>query len=187
MLGSRVVVFACRPPVHPEVFHMLMSSPLFALAAAVFFAGCVFVAVSDLLWRHIPNRAVLGLIAGVPLMVADGRLPIAAIAVSLGLSAGFLLIGTILFARGWIGGGDIKLICALILWLPPAEAILFVCLALIWGGFLAVATLALKHASERGFVRIGVAQKRLLSAELCVPYAVSIAAAGIYMFVELWL
>ena len=162
-------------------------SPLFLIAGLILFGGCGVVALTDVLWRRIPNRVVFTLLAGSLLLVVDGRMPVPAFALSLGLSAAGLLFGTLLFSRGCIGGGDVKLICSLVLWFPPDASVRFICLTLVFGGVMAVATWGFRQALERGFMRIGIVQRRLLADQLCVPYGVSIAVAGITVFGDVWL
>lgn len=87
------------------------TAPLLIGAALLIFA-----ALHDIAARTIPNTASLLLaVAGLWLRVLDGQL------------IGALALGAILFAlglacwlRGWMGGGDVKLISAAAIFVPPA-------------------------------------------------------------------
>lgn len=160
---------------------------LLLASSAIFCGACLTVACTDMLHRRIPNRLILLLLLGAPLLVVGGQMPPGVFLTSLALSSGLLLLGIQFFARGWIGGGDVKLICVLTLWFPPGEALWFVYLALVFGGVLALVVLGLRLAMRRGLVPMGATQRRLLLDSLCVPYGVSIAIAAILNFSLVWL
>ena len=161
---------------------------LFLLAAScIFFGTGLAAALGDLRRRRIANRLVLALVLGAPILVIGGQMAPSVFAGALALSATMLMLGTMLFARGWIGGGDVKLICAMAIWFPPGDALWFVYLALVFGGVLALAVLALRVLSRRGLVPIAASQRPLIEATLCVPYGLSIVAAGAVVFVSVWL
>lgn len=166
---------------------MLTSDLALLLASAVIFGACLAAAWTDVLRRRIPNRLILLLALGAPLLVVGGHMPTGAFAGALALSLGLLLLGSRLFARGWIGGADVKLICALTLWFPPGQGVWFVCLALMFGGVLALIVLGLQLAVRRDLISVGVTQRRLLLDTLSVPYGVSIGAAAAVQFAIVWL
>jgi len=96
------------------------------LAAAAFSVGMVAAAASDVARRRIPNWLNVALFAaGLALRTAHGWRSL-----GLGLAGagvGFALL-VLLFQRGWIGGGDVKLATAIGAWLGPvwtAWAVLF--------------------------------------------------------------
>ncbi|WP_299970833.1 prepilin peptidase [uncultured Roseobacter sp.] len=165
---------------------MLTSDLALIVASALFFGLCVAIAWSDMRHRRIPNRFILLLILGAPLLLIGGQMTPKTMAASFALALCLFFVGSQLFARGWIGGGDVKLICALVLWFPPGPALWFVYLALLFGGVLALIVLVLRLAARRGLVTIGSAQRRLLEETLCVPYGVSICAAAAVSFITLW-
>lgn len=76
-----------------------------------------------------------------------------------------------LFALGMMGGGDVKMLGALALWLPlEAMALLLILMALA-GGAVTIATLAHHWALRR-------------SGRPEIPYGVAIALAGLWVFGE---
>ena len=165
-----------------KVARMTVSALCLLMASCVFLGAGFAAALGDIRSRIISNRWVLALVAAAPLLVIGGHMPPRAFAGSLALSAVLLLLGAMLFARGWIGGGDVKLICAMVLWFPPADALWFVYLALVFGGVLALLVLFLRTLARRGVVPVDTDQRQMLDAALCVPYAVSIATAGALVF-----
>ncbi len=70
------------------------------------------------------------------------------------------------FACGWMGGGDVKMIAALALWLPPGGLLQMLVVMSVLGGAITVA-LMLERRWQR---RIGAIE---------VPYGVAIAAAAL--------
>jgi prepilin peptidase CpaA len=121
-------------------------------------------AISDIRKRHIANRLclVVALLALPYWLVVEPAHPSRLLLQgAIALVVGAVMI--IPFVTNLLGGGDVKLMAALALWLPPAslpQALMIVAIA---GGLL-------------GVVLIAVARRRL--AEPTVPYGVAIALAG---------
>ena len=72
-----------------------------------------------------------------------------------GLLAGFAFLLLAIITRGGIGGGDIKLIAALGLWLPPAALKLTALGGIIIGGFWALLAILLTKKSRKDFIPYG--------------------------------
>jgi prepilin peptidase CpaA len=118
----------------------------------------------------IPNRICGAVAALFPIYVlATGEWSMlwSATVVALCVLAG----GFLLFSRGLLGGGDVKLLAALALWADHDLAFPFVFVTAIAGGFLSIAMIA-----PRLFAREGA-----LLAGPPVPYGVAIAAGGLYV------
>lgn len=111
-----------------------------AFALVLFAAGLVWAAASDFFRYLIPNRACI-LIVGAYLLALPA-LPLSAWLGGLGVGIAALALGTILFARGWVGGGDVKLAAALSLWAGPALLSGFAFVTSLAGAALAVAMLS---------------------------------------------
>ena len=80
---------------------------------------------SDWRWRRLPNWAVLSLaLLSLPYAVLQSSQPawLAAVAI--------LLLGSLLFAAGLCGAGDMKLLAAVALWLPGQIGVLLMWLAI---------------------------------------------------------
>jgi prepilin peptidase CpaA len=94
-----------------------LSAPLTVAGLLAAAAGLGWAASSDLTRYRIPNRACALVALGFALAAAAGP---AGAAVG-GLLTGFavLAVGALLFARGSVGGGDVKLAAAVALWAGP--------------------------------------------------------------------
>src|SRR5215472_5236299 len=95
-----------------------MSPELVKTLALLVFAGLIIVAaLKDLASFTIPNWISAALAATfAPAALAAG-IPIGAIGLSFALALGVLAVAAGLFALGWVGGGDAKLMTAATLWL----------------------------------------------------------------------
>lgn len=81
-----------------------------------------------------------------------------------------LIIGMLLFSRGWIGGGDAKLYSATALWFAPNGAVALLFFTTIAGALLAALFIAARLAGLR---------KNVPKQDRRIPYGVAIAAGGI--------
>ncbi len=126
-------------------------------------------ATTDIHARIIPNRLNLAIAMAAPLFWwATGLDPWPGVALQLALGATVFAAFAGLFALGMIGGGDVKLLGALALWLPLAPLAELLMLMAIGGGVLSVAMLI-------------VHRLRRAEGEPEVPYGVAIAAAGLWV------
>lgn len=102
--------------------------------------------------------------------------------IGLGLLTGIGVLAMMmaLWAPGWIGGGDAKLVAALALWFGWPSVLTFLLLAMICGGILA----GLLLAARRFAPALPVAPERLAASPLApgapVPYGVAIAAGTLW-------
>lgn len=89
-----------------------------------------------------------------------------------------LAITFVLFALGWLGGGDVKLWSAVMLWAGPALALPALVIGTVSGGVLAM----ICWLSQKLLPRFQHGPLRrplwLLSAERGVPYGVALSIAG---------
>jgi prepilin peptidase CpaA len=93
------------------------------------------------------------------------------VAIQLGFALLIFALFTGLFALGMMGGGDVKMLGALALWLPlPAMSTLIIIMALV-GGVVTLVTV-IHHRATR---RIGRPE---------IPYGVAIALAGLWVVGE---
>ena len=82
----------------------------------------VWVIVTDLKSRTISNRLTLTVALGAPLYWLSVGLPLwPAIGLQIGLSLAVFAVCCVLFAVRQMGGGDVKLLTALALWVPPSQ------------------------------------------------------------------
>ncbi len=121
-----------------------METALFSVAASIFAAA----AYTDLRWRCIDNRLVLGLAALAALHALLFASPETALLAALGgLVVGALLLP--LFLRGWIGGGDLKLIAAGSWFFGLSDTPSFLLAVALSGGALSLVVLGARLAGAR--------------------------------------
>lgn len=143
---------------------MLAYGLLAALAIALLFA-----AFTDLRHRVIENWLTLGMALAAPLFWwVSGLSPWPGMALQLGLGLAVFAALAGLFALGAMGGGDVKLLTALALWLPLQPFLKLIVLMALVGGALTIAV--------AGWHRIARRPGRVQ-----VPYGVAIAAAGLWV------
>jgi prepilin peptidase CpaA len=152
-----------------------MQTLFIPLLAGGLVAALAYAIWTDLRTRVIPNPLNAGIALAAPLWWwASGIAPWPGVAVQLALGGGALLVFMAAFAIGAMGGGDVKLIAALGLWLVPLDFMRMIVWMSIVGGLLTLAML-IWH--------------RLRKAEgvLEIPYGVAIALATIPLFTQRYL
>ena len=137
---------------------------LAALAIALLVAGF-----TDLRSRHIGNWLTGAVALGAPLFWwASGLSLWPDIAMQVGVAVAAFAVLAALFAFGAMGGGDVKLLTALALWIEPTWFLrLLVVMALV-GGVLTI-VFAAWHVTRRRKDR------------LAIPYGVAISSAGLWV------
>lgn len=146
-----------------------VSSTLLSLALV---ALLLWGAATDLRSRIISNRVNLMIALLAPLWWwATGVSLYPGVPLQIGLALAVFGLFAGLFALGWMGGGDVKMLGALALWMPlPAMADLIVVMALA-GGVLTVATVLHHRVTHR----LGQPE---------IPYGVAIALGGLWVLGE---
>ncbi|WP_114951973.1 A24 family peptidase [Sphingosinicella terrae] len=144
---------------------------LLALLALLLLAACWW----DLRTRTIPNplNVTVALLA-IPFWWATGLAawPDAAMQVGVALLVFVVFAGA--FAIGAMGGGDVKLIGAVTLWLPWQAVLALLVIMSIAGGLLTVAMLLRKRLARS-------------EAPIEVPYGVAIAFGGLWLIAQRFL
>ena len=142
--------------------------PAYGLLAALAIA-LLFAAFTDLRARVIENWLTLAIALAAPLFWWASGLsvwPGMALQLGLGLAVFAALAG--LFALGAMGGGDVKLLSALALWLPWQPFLKLVVLMALIGGVLTILAASWHRIARR-------------PGRVQVPYGVAIAAAGLWV------
>ncbi|HAD18682.1 MAG TPA: peptidase, partial [Erythrobacter sp.] len=93
----------------------------------------LWVIVTDLKSRTISNRLTMAVALGAPIFWLSTGLPLwPGVALQIGLAAIVFAVCCILFAIRQMGGGDVKLLSALALWVPPSQfTLLLVAMAML--------------------------------------------------------
>jgi prepilin peptidase CpaA len=153
------------------------------LLSAIFPALVIVAALKDATSFTIPNWISLALMAAfAPVALACG-VPLGEIGVAAGVGVAALLAGMAMFALGWIGGGDAKLLAASALWLGWPAVLPFVLVTALCGGALALALLGLRSVWLRPIAAHGPAWVgRLATPGAAAPYGVAICAGALATF-----
>ena len=151
---------------------LLSLACLVALALLLVSAG-----IEDARIREIANWKNVAIAALAPLWWYAIGLPLwPDAALQLGLAAIVFALFVGAFALGWMGGGDVKMIGALALWLPLGPLVWMLVLMSLMGGALTLVLVAERAwRARRGKAREGAIE---------VPYGVAIAAAALFVLHE---
>jgi prepilin peptidase CpaA len=152
------------------------------LAALLGFAALTLMAAfEDLRRLVIPNALTLSLCVLWPFYVLATP-SLYAILGSLGCAVAIFLAGALCFSRGYLGGGDVKLLSVTMLWAGPAGALPLLLLTGVFGGILAL-FLVIPHGAHIANLaryKLGRDDAALESgASTPVPYGIAIAASAI--------
>lgn len=152
-----------------------------ALVLVIFPLSMAYAAFSDLVSMTIENRVSALLVVGFLCVGLLVGLPPAVLAAHVGVGLACLLATFGMFALGWMGGGDAKLIAATAVWFgPTADLGAYAMSASLYGGAL---TLALLVARAQMLPVTGVDfVDRLLERETGVPYGIALGAGGLTTF-----
>jgi prepilin peptidase CpaA len=131
------------------------------------------VAYGDIRTRRIPNELIVAILALAAFRIAMDGDPRAGL-YTLAAAAVLFVATFLLFWRGLLGGGDVKLIGATTLLIGYHNYFEFLFVMSVSGALIAVAVLA----RDRLGWRHATAPATEISARLTVPYGVAIAAAG---------
>jgi prepilin peptidase CpaA len=93
-----------------------------------------------------------------------------------------LAIGTFLFGRGILGGGDVKLFAATVLWFDLGASLRVLTWTAIAGGVLAVAIILARTLPWPDAIR---SRMRVLQPKAGIPYGIAIAAGAIITSLQL--
>ena len=154
-----------------------------ALLLNLFPALLIFAGLKDATSYTIPNWISAALVVGFfPTALAIGLTP-TQIGLSAAVATAILLAGMGMFAVGWDGGGDAKLLAAASLWLGIPALLTFLLMTGLFGGCLAMALLGLRSGWVRPFMsRAPNWLGRLITPGADVPYGVAIAAGALAAF-----
>jgi prepilin peptidase CpaA len=140
---------------------------------------CIFavVAYGDIRTRRIPNELVVAILALAAFRIALVGDPTAAL-YTLGAGIALFTATFLLFWRGLLGGGDVKLMTATGLLIGYHDLFQFLFVMSISGALVALAVVSRDRLGRRA-VTSPAPEDQEPAARLTVPYGVAIAAAGI--------
>ena len=129
-------------------------------------------AIGDVRRREIPNwlNGAIALLA-IPFWWSIGLSPWPDMALHLAVALGVFALFALLFHFGLMGGGDVKMMGALALWLPAGLVLKVLIIMSIAGGALTLAMIARQRLAKS-------------QGQIEVPYGVAIAFAGLWVISE---
>jgi prepilin peptidase CpaA len=151
---------------------------LASLLIATFALLLIFAAVRDAVSFTIPNWtsiAVALLFAAAALAAGLGW---GELAMHLAVGLGVLLLGMAMFAFGWLGGGDAKLLAAVSIWMGWPDLLPWVALVAVFGGAFALVLLVARNRLRPVAEGFGLSIP-ILQRTKDVPYGVAISAASL--------
>lgn len=139
----------------------------YALLAALA-TGLLVAAVTDLRRRQIDNWLTAAIALGAPLFWLSSGLSLADVGWQFGIAVASFAVLAALFAFGLMGGGDVKLLTALSLWIQPLWYLKLIIVMALVGGVLTL-------------VFGGIHLMRRRKERVAVPYGIAISAAGLWV------
>lgn len=144
----------------------------------IFAVPLMVAAYKDATSMTIPNWISLAMIAGFVVMVPFTWQGLPELGTHLVVGGAFLAAGFAMFAFGWLGGGDAKLMAATALWMTWPDALQFILYTTLFG-----AALGLFLLIGRKFLPVRVLTSQwmytMFKDETKMPYGLAIAAGGI--------
>jgi len=162
-----------------------------ALVLAVFAGILLAAAYGDVRRLLIPNRFPLALVLLYPAYLLTAPTPVQPL-LSLAIALGFFCAGAGLFAAGLMGGGDVKLLAAVALWVEPPHALEFLLLTTLAGAVIGLALLTPQGTHVEAMVQDvgagwkGAGDDGTTKRRRVMPYGVAIAAAGLIVVLRLF-
>ena len=141
-----------------------------------------FAASSDLITMRITNKLVLA-VAGSFLVVAlVAGLPLELIGMHVVAGIVVLAVCFGLFALGWIGGGDAKLVAATAMWFGFTHMLEYLLMASLLGGGLTLVLLLARRFPLPYPLKSVAWIDRLHDSKTGVPYGIALAGAGLLVY-----
>lgn len=159
----------------------MLSAPVAWIALLLFAGTMAFAGVKDALTMTISNRLVVLLFAAYIVLAPAAGVGFDTAFLS-ALAATTALACTIgLFAMGWIGGGDAKLVPVAILWLGHGLALEFVLYASVFGAALTLLILQLRRVCVPAPLASRQWFRRMHDEDTGIPYGVALAMAALVL------
>ena len=153
-----------------------------AIRLLLFPALMAFAASSDLLTMTISNRVSLILVGSFFVLAAMWGMPLAQIGVHVGAACAVLVVSFTFFARGWIGGGDAKLVAAIALWFGFDLLLNYLLYASLLGGVLTLLLLRIRLLPLPAMLARQPWAARLHNMDTGIPYGIALAAAALILY-----
>jgi prepilin peptidase CpaA len=152
------------------------------LMLSVFPALVIVGALSDITTMTIPNWISLALIGLFFPAALAAHLSFAEVAVNVGVGVAALVIGMVMFALRWVGGGDAKMMAAASLWLGLTGLPSYILWVAISGGIFAVLLMQARMWGQAYAHRAPPWVGKLLQPKGDIPYGVALCAGALAAF-----
>ena len=153
------------------------------LLALVIFPACmVMVALYDVSTMTIPNWISLTLIVGFFFLATLAGMDLSAIGLHAAVGLGALVVGFTLFAFGFIGGGDAKILAASSLWIGWSGILPYLIAVTFAGGALSLLLLGIRRTPLPAILMSRAWISRLHNSESGIPYGIALAIGGLTVF-----
>lgn len=160
-----------------------MSLPLLFLLV-IFPAAMAYAAASDLVTMTISNRLCLALVASFAICAIPLGLSWSEIGWHFAAGGLVLVVSFSLFAAGWIGGGDAKLVAATALWFGFEPLMPYLTVSAVFGGILTLAILRLRAYPLPAMAENWSWARRLHAPKEGVPYGIALAFGALFVLPE---
>lgn len=165
----------------------------------IFCCLMVWAAISDIRFFILSNRLCLSVAILYPVFIASlyfsgYQITLGSIGWSIGISLLIFSFLVFLFARGYIGGGDVKLIPAIALWAGPSRILEFLLITTIFGGLVALLIISFRYLKNyislhKSSEKINFSMSESAESEHeenNIPYGVGISIGGLYVAYRLF-
>lgn len=161
-----------------------MVIPIFTAAAAMsmFAFTMVHAGITDLTSYKIRNDLMLAFLLVYVALAPFSGISAHEVAWSMAIAAAVLLFGFVFFARGWIGGGDVKLAAVTALWFGADQTAAYLLYTALLGGVFTLAVLKFRGLPLPASLLNRPWIARLHSRDAGIPYGVAMAMAGLVVF-----
>ncbi len=157
---------------------------IYVLILSLFPACMIGAAAYDISTMTIPNWISLALILAFIALVIPAGMTISEIGLHIAIGMAALVAGFLLFAAGFIGGGDAKFLAATSLWIGAELYLHYFFFATLAGGVLALSLLFLRQFSLPSFLINQEWIARLHHSESGIPYGVALSIGGLFVFFQ---
>ncbi len=148
----------------------------------VFPAAMIFAATMDLFTMTIPNKISLVLIGSFLVAAPLTGMGWEQFGLHVGTGFGVLVVGILLFAFGYVGGGDAKLLAAASLWIGPDNLLAYCGMVTILGGVLSLVILSYRGILPPLWLTQQPWAMKLHNPQVGVPYGLALTGAALWVF-----
>jgi len=151
---------------------------MLALAAVVvFFIALITAAVWDVIFQEIPNLAPVGVVGAFIVFAITEPLGIWTVISHVTVGMATLGAFSVFFLRGWMGGGDVKLIAASAVWFGTQGVFPYLLTMAFVGGGFALFIIVVRFLVPKGLQFRSTWLQRFVLPGEGIPYGVAIALA----------